>query len=87
MAEVRAAAPVVTDADPHKAITSGHLDLGDGGACMLGRVGQRLGDRVVGGDLHRLGKPPHHLDVQVNWNCGTAGQRSECRAQPAVGED
>ena len=55
--EVRPAAPVVADTDPQAAVTGSHLHLGGGGVRVLGGVGQRLGDRVVGCDLDRLGQP------------------------------
>ncbi len=62
---IRAAAPVVADADPQHALTGGHGDRGGGGAGVPGGVGQRLGDHVVGGDLHRLRESAGNLDIQV----------------------
>jgi len=50
---------------------------------VLGRVGQRLADHVVGGDLDRARQPLLHLDVQGNRNGAAAGQRAERREQPA----
>ncbi|HYZ53482.1 MAG TPA: hypothetical protein VE733_08280 [Streptosporangiaceae bacterium] len=87
VAEAGAAAPVVADADVQEAVAGGHLDIGDGGVPVLGRVGQRLGDRVVGGELDRLGQPILHLDVQADRDRGAAGQRLQRRAQPALGQD
>ena len=63
VAEVRAAAPVVADAHVQDAVTFGHLDLGAGGAGVLGCVGQGLGDCVVGGGLDWFGQPSFYPDV------------------------
>jgi hypothetical protein len=87
VADVRAAAAVVADPHVQDALAGNDLDLGGRGAGVLGGVGQRLGDGVVGGDLDRLGQPPGRLDVKADGNCGAAGQRPQRRAQPALGQD
>src|SRR5262249_45782817 len=58
-----------------------------GGAGVLGSIGQGLGDRVVSGDLNRLGQPALHLDIELDGNSGSAGQRLQRRAQATVGQD
>jgi hypothetical protein len=63
-------------------ITSGHLDIGEGGVRMLGGVGQRLGHHVVGGDLDWFGQPPLGADIEADRDGGAAGQRLQRRAQP-----
>jgi len=82
--EVRAATPVVVDADSENAVAGHYLDLGGGSVGVLGRVGQRFGDHVVRGDLNRLRRSARDLDVQVNWNGAAANQPSERRTQPAL---
>jgi len=57
-------------------------------ACgMFGRVGQRLGHYVVGGDLKLFRDPPVDAHVQLDRNGAAAGQRLERRAQSAFGQD
>ena len=87
VAKVSAAAPVVADAQVQAAATGRGLDVGDGGACVLGGVGECLGDGVIGGSLDRVGQPPADQDVEVNRDGGSAGQRFEGRGQAAVGQD
>jgi hypothetical protein len=72
--EVGAAAAVVADADSQYTGVGvgGHLVVDDGGG-VLGRVGQRLRDDVVGGELNRLGQPPVDADVEAD---GDGGRRS-----------
>jgi hypothetical protein len=55
VAEARAAVPGVADAYVQDAVTFSYLDVGGGGAGVLGGVGQGFGDGVVGGGLDRLG--------------------------------
>jgi hypothetical protein len=57
VAEVRAAAPVVTDAYVQDTVTGVRFDVGSGGVGVLGGVGKGFGDGVVGGGLDRLGQP------------------------------
>jgi hypothetical protein len=87
VAEVGAAAAVVADAQVQDAVTFGHLDIGAGGAGVLGGVGECLGDGVVGGGLDRFGQPPVDLDVELDRDGGSAGQCFECGGQAAVGQD
>ena len=54
---------------------------------MLHRVGQRFGRDVVRRDLDRLGKPCIRGDLKVNRYRGAAGQRTQGRAQAALGKD
>ena len=54
---------------------------------VLGGVGQRLGDDVVGGDLDLLGQPLLDAHVELDRDRRAAGERLERRAQPALGED
>ena len=42
------------------------------GSSVFGRVGQRLGDDVVRGDLDRLGQAPLHVNIELD---GTAERR------------
>jgi hypothetical protein len=53
----------VADADPQQPLAGGHADVHDGGLRVLGGVGQRFGDDVVGGELDRLRQP--FLDAEV----------------------
>ena len=76
VAEVRAAAAVVADAHVQDAVAFGHLDVGGGGAGVLGGVGQCFGDGVVGGGLDRLGQPPVDLDVEVGPGRRSGGPAS-----------
>ena len=85
--EVRAAPPVVADAHMQNLVTFGHVDIGGGGMGVLGSVGQCLGHGVLGGGLDRLGEPPVDLDVEMDGDGGSAGQRPDCRGQAALGQD
>jgi hypothetical protein len=42
------------------------VDADRGGAGVLGRVGQRLGDDVVGADFYRLRQSLVYLHLQVD---------------------
>ena len=53
---------------------------------MLGGVGQRLGHRVIGGDLDLLGKPARAPHVEPDRHRGPAGQRPQRGGEPALGE-
>jgi hypothetical protein len=61
------------------AVAFGYLDVRGGGVGVLGGVGECFGDGVVGG---WLGQPPVDLDVEIDGNGGSAGQRLESWAQP-----
>ncbi|GAA3040486.1 hypothetical protein GCM10010464_00020 [Pseudonocardia yunnanensis] len=54
---------------------------------VLGRVGQRLGDQVVGGDLDLLGQPAIEADVEFDRDGAAAGEGLERGGQAAAGED
>ena len=63
-------------------------ELGGGGG-VLGGVGQRLGDDVVGGELDRIGQPTVEVDVKADGDGGAAGQRLdvEDEGHPSVAEN
>jgi hypothetical protein len=73
-AEAGAAGFVVADPDGQR--TAGHGDLyrDGGGAGVLGRVGQRFRDDVVGADLGRLGQAAAGLHVEGDRDGAAAGQ-------------
>ena len=74
MGEGRSAAAVVVDVQVQVAVTFGHLDVGGGGAGVLGGVGQCFGDGVVGGDLDGFGQPPVDLNVELDGGEGIGGR-------------
>ena len=51
---------------------------------MLGRVGQRLGYRVVRRDLDLFGQPPPGAQIEFDRQRRVAGQRLECRPRPPL---
>ena len=53
---------------------------------MLGRVGQRLGDDVVGADLHPIGQPFLEAQVELNRDRRAAGNCPQRRAETALGQ-
>src|SRR5215469_14799393 len=85
--EVRAAAAVVTDAQLQDAAIFGCVDLGGGGAGVLGGFGEGFGDGVVGGGLDWLGQSSLDLDVEAGGDGASAGEGFQCRGQAAVGQD
>ena len=54
---------------------------------MLGRVGQCLGDDVVGADLDLLGQPFLDAQVELNRDRRAAGHRPQRRPEAALGQD
>jgi len=54
---------------------------------MLGRVGQRLGGDLVGGDLDRIRNFCFDRDITGHPDRRAARQCLECSAQPAAGQD
>jgi hypothetical protein len=54
---------------------------------VLGRVGQRLGHRVVRRDLHMIHQPPSGAQVQLDWHGGPPRQRFERQCQAPLGKD
>jgi hypothetical protein len=85
--EVGAAEPVVADAHAQGVLVCGDLNVDGGGVRVLGGIGQRLRDHVVGGDLGLFGQPSCHLNIQVDRDGGAARQRAKRRPQPALGQD
>src|ERR671934_1686736 len=68
-----AADAVVADRQVQAAVVGPHVDVGDRRLRVLGGVGQRLGDDVVGGDLDRLGQPRLDVHVELDRDHGAAG--------------
>ena len=62
-----------------------HVDLGR--LCVLGDVGERFGNDVIGGHFGRLGQPSMDGEVEFDSHRGAAGQRIECRPEPSLGQD
>ena len=54
---------------------------------MLGRVGQRFGDEVIGADLYRLRQSPYRRYLQVDGDRGAAGECPEGGTEAAIGQD
>jgi hypothetical protein len=50
---------------------------------VLGGIGERLGSDVVGGHLDLLRQPAVVAHVELDRDCGVAGQRLERRLEPA----
>ena len=71
--EVGAAGAVVADRDPQDVTAGFGLDGDGGGAGVLGRVGQRLGDQVICADLDLVGQPPVDADVGIDRDRAAAG--------------
>ena len=57
------------------------------GVRVLGRVGERLGDDIVGRDLDRLRRPARCAQVDFDRDGGAARERVQRRPQPAFGQD
>nr|WP_228431103.1 hypothetical protein [Baekduia soli] len=64
-----------------------HLDGDLGRRCVLGDVGQRLGDDEVGGRLDGLGQAPVDGDVGEHRHGRALGQRGHRRREATVGQD
>jgi hypothetical protein len=86
-ADLRPAGAVVAHQQAQPVGGGACLDLDGRGTGVLGRVGQRFGDDVVGGDLDRLGQPLRHGHLQLHRNGGAARQRLQRRAQAALRQD
>jgi len=65
-AEVGAPGTVVADLEEQNIADDLDLDADSRGAGVLGSVGQRLGDDVVGADFYRLRQPLSHMHLQVD---------------------
>src|ERR1700758_5132949 len=85
--EVGAADAVVVDGDVKDLSRYLDVDADGGGAGVLGRVGQRLSDDVVGADLYRLRQPAFLGHPQINADRGAAGGRPWGGVGGALGPD
>ena len=81
------AAAVVADAQAKGMVGRLHVDVNDGGVRVLGRIGQRFRDHVVGGDLHPLRQPRDTTDVELGRNRAAARERLQRRLEAAPGQD
>ena len=86
-APVRAADPVVGDLDDRAAVGPLHADAHRARLGVLGDVGQRLRDDVVGGGLDAVGEPLGQADVELERQPRAVGELLERGAQAALGED
>jgi hypothetical protein len=50
--------PVIADAEPERTLDRLRVDVDDRSLRVLGRIGERLRDYVVGGDLDLVRQPP-----------------------------
>src|SRR6201996_5468283 len=82
-----AAGAVVADGDAQETVGAVCLDVDGRCAGVLGRVGQCLGDDVVGADLDRLGEPSVGTYLKGDGDRGAAGERVEREAEAAFGQD
>ena len=87
---VKSAPPTPSSVTSRRKTPSGGVSF-DGhddrrGARMLGRVGQRLGDDVVGADLHPIGQPFLEAQVELNRDRRAAGNCPQRRAETALGQ-
>jgi hypothetical protein len=78
---------VVTDRQLEAVVAGLDPDVDDRRVGVLGGVGQRLGDDVVGRHLDRLSQPCRDLHLQLDRDGGAAGQRLERRREAAFGQD
>jgi hypothetical protein len=65
---VSPADPVVTDAEPEGTLHRLHLDIYDRSVRVLGRIGERLRDHVVGRDLDPFRQPRLSPHVELDGN-------------------
>jgi hypothetical protein len=78
---------VIADGHPQCAVSLINDDLRMRRPGVLGDVGERFGDYVVRRHLHRRRVPGLGIDVQVDRDDRPAGERPQCQAEPARGED
>jgi hypothetical protein len=76
--------PVVADCHPHHGVVRVEFDVHDGGPRVLGRVGHRLGYRVIRRDPDLFGRPPPGAQIDLDRQRRLAAQRLECRSQSAA---
>src|ERR1700758_5102003 len=82
--KIGAADAVVVDGDVKDLPRYLDVDADGGGAGVLGRVGQRLSDDVVGADLYRLRQPAFLGHPQINADRGAAGEHLEGGMEAAL---
>ena len=82
----RSADPVVAHLDAGVAVAAPELDADLRRLRVLGHVGERLGDHVIGGRLDGIGKPLVDADVELDRQRRAVGQRPHRRLQPALGQ-
>ena len=85
--EVGAADAVVADRDAKDFASDLDLDADGLGAGVLGRIGQRFSDEVIGADLYRLRQPPSRRYLQVDGDRVAAGECPESGMEAALGQD
>jgi len=69
-------AAIVADAQAKDTAGRLHVDVNERGVRVLGRIGQRFGDHVVGGEFHPLRQPRRTPHVELNRNRAAARERS-----------
>ena len=82
----RAADAVVAHLDQRVPVRALDADGHHGRARVLGDVGQRLGDHVVGGGLDRAGQPVVELDESSTGSGARVGERLDGGLEPALGQ-
>src|SRR5439155_12152272 len=81
------AGPVVAGRKLQDGVVLVEFDVDDGGARVLGGVGQRFRDDVVGRDLDSPWQPALGVQVELDRYRRAAAQRSQRRFQAPFGED
>ena len=84
---VGSADAIVGDADEDAPVVAQHAHGDVGGVCVLGDVGDRLGDEVVGRGLDGLGQAFVGHVVDLDRQRRAVRERREGGGQAAVGED
>ena len=87
VAQVCAAASVVSDLDDDRVGRRRELHEGFRGAGVFRRVREAFGDDVVDGCLDRLGKAGRCSTGDLDRKRGAVRERLQCGDEPAVGED
>jgi hypothetical protein len=81
--QVGTADAVVAHREPKLTGDRVDADFHAGGVRVLGRIGQRLEDNVVGGHLHTLGQPGVGAKVERHGDPRASSERVERRSEPA----
>ena len=84
---IRSADAVVDDLDCRARPVGDHAHAHQGGLAVLARVGERLGDEVVGGGLDGRRQPPRQPDVELDRNGRTDRACLERRLEALAGEE